>query len=173
VKQVLPVLAGVVQTGFASMRTRLDALDSSMAATDIRAILMGKFTVSFLPHGVGIPPDGQTSDLPLTYRLPRNLRSVAEIWEEYSTGCPPVKAIDDMQNCKWCQGESERQYYSHRKVFCDAIKFLATQRELPESPVSLLLDNHRIQRRLTLDAFMKDIKKRGPSAVLDDQVFTL
>jgi hypothetical protein len=175
VQAALPLLSSIVETGFASMGLRLAAIESAVhnVRSDVaQDLAKGKFTVAFVPSDsehTSVTPKAAANDLP-GYRLSRALRTVSDVWMEYDQGWqggPAVRDLDSKFGTSWRSSEAERKYYSRRRVFYEAIQFLAAEKGAPPMAVADIIDARRQQKKLTLDAFMKDVKSYGPGRFSD------
>lgn len=176
VRTALPIMSDVVQSGLASVGLRLAAMENIISQTngDVKRLLASKFTLSFASPDV-VETAAETTPVVSvnemsTYKLSRGLRTVSEVWHEYDRGlpgCPAVRELELLHGATWRKKESERQFFCRRKVFYDAVQFLASREGVPTGTTAEALETRRTRRNMTLDRFMKDIKQRGASAVFD------
>ena len=115
------------------------------------------------------PVVASTSDVP-RFRQSWSLKSVNEVWLEYTTGidgCPAVKDLEHSYGTSWRKAEADRRFFSRRKVYYDAFSVNCSERNVPSSEVVETLDKELRRLKVSLDAFMKEIKRLGPVTIFD------
>jgi hypothetical protein len=179
VKAALPVLSNIVESDLAGIGQRLFAMESSLSRVraDVHSIKSGRFTVSFEPSSSSVAgssevayttPCGKTQTPPV-YPLSRGLRAVSDVWTEFESGWqggPAVQDLEKQYGPSRRADESERKYFSRRRVYYDAIQLLTSQQRLPPRTVAELLKVRRQQMNVTLDRLMKEVKRVGVSAIV-------
>ncbi|KAL1989509.1 hypothetical protein VTN49DRAFT_6706 [Thermomyces lanuginosus] len=105
---------------------------------------------------------GHGTRLPRTYRLSRTIKTVPELWREWTEGLnggPSVQSLDAVYGAKWRVEQAERMFYSRRKVIIDDIfkrqKSKGGSLNAAVAEVELL----RQDRNLSLNALAKVLKE--------------
>lgn len=171
IRAALPVLTNVVESGLAHISMRLDSVESGVqhVAQDVAKLMGGGFRLVY--EGTALPPIS-APDRDLTgpsYRLSRGLRSVVDVWNEYENGLngmPAVRTLEQQYGAKWRSSETERRFFSRRKVYYVAFEELARSEGIDTHAVAEKLESQRRQMHLSIDAFMKHIKAEGYHHVL-------
>jgi hypothetical protein len=115
----------------------------------------------------------QTQAQAPVYQLSRQVTTVPDLWREWTVGLgglPSVAALDATYGSRW-RLQSERQYYSMRKVIIDEVIALAGNRlDDQDALVTAVeaLEQQRMREKASLDKLIKLIKeerKRRPTRV--------
>lgn len=99
-----------------------------------------------------------------SYRLSRQVATVPDLWREWTVGLgglPAIAALDATYGSRW-RAQSERQYYSMRKVIIDEIIALAGNSLEDQEAVAAAveaLERQRVQGKASLDKLIKVIKE--------------
>jgi hypothetical protein len=177
IRQAMPIMSNVVDAGLKTIDRCLTALESGVCdiRVDLGKIVRGGVRLVFDGRDEeksSEPSKKRSEDGATVYVLSRALQSVVEVWDEYAVGLgdgPSVRGFEATQGAKWRATDAERKYFSRRKVFYDAIHYLATTCGIPASTVAHHLENIRKSRKLTLDSMMRQLKASGAAAVFDDK----
>lgn len=175
IRAALPILTSVLESNFASSTLRLAAIEEAQQATLslMEKLVNGKFQMVLAPSQEGSAPQQvPPSSVNATYRLARGLQTVVDVWTEYSRGLlvgPSVESLERLHGAKWRSTEAERQYFKRRKVFYDAVKYLAASEHVPPESVAQILESKRVRMHLTLDSFRKELEKRGASGLFHSE----
>jgi hypothetical protein len=122
------------------------------------------------PTALGVPGPGPAPapaparhDPVPSYRLSRQVATVPDLWREWTVGLgglPSVAALDAAYGSRW-RAQSERQYYSMRKVIIDEIVAIAGSPEDLDGIAAAVetLEQRRVRGRASLDKLIKQIKE--------------
>ena len=99
-----------------------------------------------------------------SYRLSRQVATVPDLWREWTVGLgglPAVVQLDATYGSRW-RSQSERQYYSIRKVIIDEIIAIAGNSLDNEEAIAAAveaLERQRVREKASLDKLIKVIKE--------------
>ena len=98
------------------------------------------------------------------YAMSRSVANVEEAWREYTIGLngkPSVRAMyehKDRSRRRW-DGETERHFYTQRRVIYRAVQAMATHRKISEPAAALALDLFRREADSKKILSLKDLVK--------------
>ena len=112
----------------------------------------------------------QAAEPALQYRMSRTLRTIPELWQEWTIGLqgqPSIERLDELYGSSWRSGPaaaSERQFYSRRKTLITEIRRLAAAIKAPPDKeayniVVLQLEDKRKRAGVSLSKVI-DVLKR-------------
>ena len=107
---------------------------------------------------------------PLQYRMSRTLRTIPELWQEWTIGLqgqPSIERLDELYGSSWRSGPavaSERQFYSRRKTLITEIRRLAAAIKAPPDKeayniVVLQLEDQRKRAGISLSKVIDTLKR--------------
>jgi hypothetical protein len=174
VQQAMPIMSNIVDMGLRTIDRRLTALETGVQGiqVDLSRIVRGGVRLVFATEDQEKSADSvgqQRKDSASDYVMSRALLTVVEVWNEYDVGLgagPSIRSLELAQGARWRSTDAERKFFSRRKVYYDAIEYLASSHGLPTSTVAEQLEMRRKKHRLTLDAMMRRLKANGPANVL-------
>jgi hypothetical protein len=180
VQAALPVMTNVYKSGMEYVNDRLSQIDRRLGVLEGRLISMdGKidgiitngfkivFNTPSTPEDIsaGHPSNGVPSgSSPLEYKLSRSLKTVRDVWMEYTAGVnggPAIRQLEQQHGNRWRKDETERRFFSRRKVYYDAIALASSELNISVDQVVTLLGAHQAKGKMSLDAFSKLLKNPG------------
>ena len=109
------------------------------------------------PAALPQPPPFNPALPPPAYRMSRMIQSVHDLYQEWAYGLgsgPAVQALEEAYGARWRPMQSERVFFSRRKLILDEIRRRQGDSEDPR-PATEQLEFVRTQRRMTLHGLWK------------------
>ncbi|ETP39425.1 hypothetical protein F442_13105 [Phytophthora nicotianae P10297] len=163
---------GLITTNISSTGLRLTAIEASLRATHtlVCSLVSGRFQLVLAPdeeQQLSEPQSEPTANL-----LARGLKSVVEVWAEYTKGVAGGPAVQNLELRCGANGDRAMRNgntTSGARFIYDAIEFLSARNHVPPDAVAqiLVLEKKRQQLQLTLDAMRKRISQEGARATFD------
>ena len=77
-------------------------------------------------------------------------------------GGPAVKELEERWGAEWRKGETERRFFSNRRVVLDEVKRVAAEQRVSEIEAVEIVERDRLSIGLScsLDRFRKEIRSR-------------
>ncbi|ETI41653.1 hypothetical protein F443_13134, partial [Phytophthora nicotianae P1569] len=161
---------GLITTNISSTGLRLTAIEASLRATHtlVCSLVSGRFQLVLAPdeeQQLSEPQSEPTANL-----LARGLKSVVEVWAEYTKGVAGGPAVQNLELRCGANGDRAMRNgntTSGARFIYDAIEFLSARNHVPPDAVAQILEKKRQQLQLTLDAMRKRISQEGARATFD------
>ena len=122
--------SGLVQAKFKRLKPTIDDLELQIAAKKLLNLRDSDITSIDLENssrsGSNTPNTSILLDMP-NYTLARKLRTIKQIWQEYSVGIngqPSVKSLEEKYGTNWRNSDNEIKLYSYRNKIYRAIQKL-------------------------------------------------
>ncbi|KAF4045171.1 Transcriptional activator of glycolytic enzyme [Phytophthora infestans] len=103
----------------------------------------------------------QHAPLPPTYKLVRSIKTVQQVWQEWTTGIhggPAVRDLEERYGSNWRNSPAEKRFFFRRKRIIDRVTLVTQQQHVSEAQAVCILEGQRTQSQLTLNALSESLK---------------
>lgn len=92
----------------------------------------------------------------------RALKTVTQVWQEWTLGIhggPAVRGLEELHGSAWRNTPAEKRSFFRRKRIIDRVSVIAQQQNISHDEAVFVLEAHRTQAQLTLNALSDRLNK--------------